>query len=123
MANNKLQIKGKIAQFPDNVKIKTALSFLEKIKVNSKHIWYVIIEEQENNLKMVKYNNSLSLNLVEYINELKFFYEKELNIDLSKMEVVGEADYSVIMNIPDIIVEDKKLISKITKDLIELLTA
>jgi hypothetical protein len=127
MANN-LKLIGKVAQFPDDTKAVTALSFLNEIRANPKHIWYVVIEDQQNELKTVKYNRSVDLNLIEYTDGLKKYYlEKFKDSDniieqLNNITVTGEADFAVIKNIPNISIEEKTLISIIASDLIKLLS-
>jgi hypothetical protein len=60
-----IQLNGKIIKFPKNTKASNALKFLEQVKVNPKHTWYIIIEDQEQDLKMVKYNRSQGVNLLD----------------------------------------------------------
>lgn len=126
--NNNVELNGKIAKFPKNTKAVKALQFLEKIKVNPNKLWYIVIEDQDNQLKTVKYNRSQGVNLLEYMNELKNVYQLkykdniEITEALQQIEVIGENDYSIIKNIPLIILENgQKLISKIAFDLINLL--
>lgn len=126
--NNNVELNGKIAKFPKNTKAVKALQFLEKIKVNPNKLWYIVIEDQDNQLKTVKYNRAQGVNLLEYTNELKNVYHAkyknniEITEALNNMTVVGENDYSIIKNIPLILLESgQTLISKITSDLINLL--
>jgi hypothetical protein len=77
---------------------------------------------------MVKYNRSKGVNLLEYTEQLKNYYiEKYKNEPvvlemLNNIIVEGENDFSVIKNIPLILLENgQTLISKITTDLIKLL--
>ena len=128
MENNNVELSGKIAKFPKNTKAVRALKFLEQVKVNPNKLWYIIIEDQDNNLKMVKYNRSNGVNLLNYTTELKTVYyhkykdNKEIIEALNNMNVEGENDFSIIKNIPLIILENgQTLISKIMTDLINLL--
>lgn len=130
MANNDnhINVTGKIAKFPKNYKAFDALKYLEKVKVNPNKIWYIIIESQENELKLVKYNRSKGVDLLEYTLELKNFYriqyknDKESLALIEGINVVGEEDFSLIKNIPNIMVnENLDLVSKIASDLIKLL--
>lgn len=125
---NNVELRGKIAKFPKNTKAFKALQFLEQVKVNPNKLWYIVIEDQDNQLKMVKYNRSQGVNLVEYVAELKNVYytkykQNSIIIEaLDKIIVEGENDYTVIKNIPIILLENNQtLISKITSDLINLL--
>ena len=127
MANNELNVIGKVAKFPNDTKAITALSFLSEIRANPKHIWYVLVEDQQNELKMVKYNRSLDLNLIQYTESLKLYYletikDKEIVEQINNISVVGEAEFAIIKNIPNITFEGKTLISKIASDLIKLLS-
>lgn len=126
--NNKIELTGKVAKFPNDIKAVSALKYLEKIKMNKNKLWYILVENQNNELKMVKYNRCEGVNLLDYTLELKQYYKLKYKNDLSlienleKIEVVGEEDFSVIKNIPNIVLEnDQTLISKITSDLIKLL--
>lgn len=126
--NDKIQLTGKVAKFPNNVKAVNALTYLENIKINPNKVWYILVENQENELKMVKYNRCTGVNLLQYTVELQQYYIKkyqnntEIIEALNKLEVVGEKDFSVIKNIEPIVLENNQtLISKITTDLIKLL--
>jgi len=126
--NNNVELNGKIAKFPKNTKAVKALQFLEKIKVNPTKLWYIVIEDQDSQLKTVKYNRAQGVNLLEYTTDLKnVYYHKykdnaEIIEALNNIVVEGENDYSIIKNIPLITLENgQKLISKITSDLINLL--
>lgn len=125
---NNVELTGKVAKFPKNTKAVKALQFLEQVKINPNKLWYIVIEDQDSQLKMVKYNRSQGVNLVEYTNELKQIYHTKYANDpiimeaLSKIVVDGEQDFSTIKNIPLITLENgQTLISKIASDLIKLL--
>lgn len=125
---NNIELTGKVARFPKNTKAVKALQFLESVKVNPNKLWYIVIEDQGTDLKMVKYNRSKGVNLLEYTEQLKNYYiEKYKNEPvvlemLNNIIVEGENDFSVIKNIPLILLENgQTLISKITTDLIKLL--
>lgn len=126
--NNKVNLIGKIAKFPKNTKAVHALTFLEKIKVNPKKMWYIIIEDQEKDLKLVKYNRNNDISLKEYTLELKEYYKKKYKNDknilekIEKIHVDAEKDFSVIRDIPNIVINEKTLISIIASDLIKLLS-
>ncbi len=125
--DNKIEFTGKVAKFPKNTLAKTALQYLEKIKVNQNKTWYVIVENQDNELKMVKYNRTKGVNLLDYCAELKQYYRIKYKNDpvlekIETIEVIGENDFSIIKNIPEIKLESGiTLLSKITSDLIKLL--
>lgn len=128
MENNNVELTGKIAKFPKNTKAVKALRFLENIRVNPKKLWYIIIEDQDTNLKLVKYNRNNNVDLNEYTMKLKKYYIEKYKLDEQILEqikfinVVSEDDFSLIKNIPKIMIGEKTLISVITNDLIKLLS-
>lgn len=119
---------GKVAKFPKNVKASKAFNFLENVKVSKKSIWYIMIESQSNELQMVKYNYKEGVDLSKFVNELKSYYisnnkeNKSICEAVSKIEVDGNDKFSKITNISKIKVGGKLLITKITEDLIKLLS-
>jgi hypothetical protein len=128
MEDNKINLTGKIAKFPNDVKAVTAFKYLQNIKVNPDKLWYILIENQGNELKMVKYNQKDTTSLIKYTSALKDYYFKYYENNnlilesLNKIEIVGENDFSIIKNIPNIqLNENETLLCKITQDLIKLL--
>lgn len=119
---------GRVAKFPRNVKASKAFNFLENVKVSKKSIWYIVVEQQSDELQLVKYNYKEGVDLNKFINELKSYYlgkhkdNKLVCEAVSKIAIDGNDKYSKITNIPKIKVEDKLLITKITEDLIKLLS-
>jgi hypothetical protein len=124
---SKVETFGKVAKFPKNIKASKAYNFLENVKVSKKSIWYLMIEKQDNELQMVKYNHKEGVDLAKFVNELKSYYIKKYpqeNIKkiIESIKVDGNDKYSMIKNIPPVEIEGKKLITKITEDLIKLLS-
>ena len=119
---------GKIAKLPKGVKASKAYNFLENVKVSKSSIWYLMIEKQDNELQMVKYNFKKGVDLNHFIGDLKSYYisKYKLNKDMVKLieniQIDGNDKYSWVKNIPMIEVEGKKMISRITEDLIKLLS-
>jgi hypothetical protein len=119
---------GKIARFPNNVKASKAYSFLENIKINRNKIWYILVEKQDNELQMLKYNIRSGVDLSQFIVELKAFYldkfaeQPKIHQIIEKLEIYGEDKFVVIKNIPRVELAGKKLISRLTEDLIKLLS-
>lgn len=119
---------GKVAKFPKNVKASKAYNFLENVKVPKKSIWYIMVEKQDSELQMVKYNYKEGVDLYKFVNELKKYYSKknkgdqQLSEAISKLKVEGNDKYSIISNISKIELEGKPLITLITEDLIRLLS-
>jgi len=124
---SKVETFGKVAKFPKNTKASKAYNFLENVKVSKKSIWYLMIEK-DNELQMVKYNFKEGVDLNKFVNELKTYYiaknknNRMICEAISKMAVDGNDKYSMIRNIPLVDIGGKKLITKITEDLIKLLS-
>ena len=124
----KVDFTGKVAKFPKNTKASKAYNFLENVKVSKKSIWYIMVEKQDNELQMVKYNYKEGVDLVKFVNELKTYYTKKYGKDkkvveaISKIVVDGNDKYSMVKNIPLVEVDGRKMISRITEDLIKLLS-
>jgi len=117
---SKIEVTGKVAKFPKGINAVNALQYLEKIKANPNKIWYILVESQQDQLKMVKYNRCKGVDLLDYCAQLKQHYRSTLKNSsileqIDKIEVVGEQDFSIIKNIPE------ELINRITSDLIKLL--
>jgi hypothetical protein len=125
---DKVDFAGKVAKFPKNVKASKAYNFLENVKVSKKSIWYIMVEKQDNELQMVKYNVKEGVDLGKFVNELKTYYIKKYSTDskvsklIESIQVDGNDKYSMVKNIPLIEVDGRKLISVITQDLIKLLS-
>jgi hypothetical protein len=127
--NEKVETFGKVAKFPKNVKASKAYNFLENVKVSKKSIWYIMIEKEQNNeLQLVKYNNKEGVDLNKFVNELKTYYlekykdNKTLCEALSKLSVDGNDNYSMVRGISPVELDGKKMVTKITEDLIKLLS-
>ena len=127
--SDKVNFYGKVAKFPKKTKASKAYNFLENVKISKNSIWYILIEKQDNELQMVKYNNKKGFDMSKFVLELKSFYIKEYSKSpkmiklIESIEIVGKEEFSAIKNIPNVEVEKgKKLISKITEDLIKLLS-
>lgn len=126
--DNNVKTIGKVAKFPKNVKASKAINFLENVKISKKSIWYLMIEKQDSELQLVKYNYNEGVDLNKFVGDLKKYYitkykdNKSICESISKLAVEGNDKYSMIKNIPPIDVDGRKLISKITEDLIRLLS-
>lgn len=118
---------GKIAKFPKNTKASKAYNFMENVKISKKSIWYIMVEK-DNELQMVKYNYKEGVDLNKFVNDLKNYYlnkykgNSKVCEGISKMAVDGNDKYSMIRNIPLVDIDGRKLITKITEDLIKLLS-
>lgn len=124
---SKVDFTGKIAKFPKNTKASKAYNFLENVKVSKKSIWYIMVEK-DNELQMVKYNYKEGVDLNKFVNELKTYYiskfksNQKICESISKINVDGNDKYSMVRNIPNVKLDNKLLITKITEDLIRLLS-
>lgn len=123
-----VQMIGKIAKMPKGTKASKGYNFLENVKVSKSTIWYLMIEKQNNELQMVKYNYKKGVDLSEFLSELKSYYvskykgNKNIIKLIENIKIDGNDKYSRISNIPYIDVDGKKIITKITEDLIKLLS-
>lgn len=126
--NKDVEFFGKVAKMPKGVKASKGYNFLENIKVSKSSIWYLLIEKQEDELQMVKYNHKKGVDLSRFVNELKTYYisKNRTNVKVCKLiesiSVDGNDKYSWIKNIPPVEVDGKKMITRITEDLIKLLS-
>jgi len=119
---------GKVAKLPKGTKASKGYNFLENVKVSKASIWYILVEKQDNELQMVKYNHKKGVDLSKFVSDLKTFYVSKYkdNQEVCKLieaiKVDGNDKYSKICNIPLVEVEGKKVVTKITEDLIKLLS-
>lgn len=118
-----VSLYGKVARFPKNTKPSKAYNFLENIKVSKKKLWYILVEHQDDELQMIKYNNKLGFNLYEFVEMLKKHYEENelLKEHIEHLEIDGNDKFSIIRNIPKVEIGGKKLVNIIMADLIRLL--
>ena len=125
---SKVETIGKVAKFPKNTKASKAYNFLENVKISKKSIWYIMVEKMDNELQMVKYNYNEGVDLAKFVEELKTYYLKTFKGNkaiceaVNKLTVDGNDKYSMVKNISAIDINGKKLITKITEDLIKLLS-
>lgn len=111
---------------------------LENIKNPRNKLWYVLVEKQNTTsngreLHMVKYNQE-GVDATALVAQVKDFYIKSTDDENTKkvfesIHIVGNDKFSIIKNVPDITltetvdgrIVERKLLSKITSDLIRLL--
>lgn len=126
--SSKVKLYGKVAKLPKGTKASKGFNFLENVKVSKNSIWYLMVERQSNELQMVKYNYKKGVDLSKFITDLKSYYiskySKNENVVrlIESIGIDGDDKYSRIYNIPLIEVDGKKMVSKITEDLIKLLS-
>jgi len=121
-----IRVYGKVAKMPKNTKAAQSYTFLERIKISKQKLWYIIVENQNENsdeIKMIKYNNKKGVNLKIFVDNLKSYYEKNEKIKpyVEKLEIDGNDKFSIIRNIDNVELDGKKLVSIIMEDLIKLL--
>jgi hypothetical protein len=126
--NKKVEFIGKVAKLPKGVKAANGFNFLESIKISKSSIWYLMVERQDNELQMVKYNHKQGVDLNKFITGLKKYYSEKYSSNPQVLEKIknivvdGNDKFSMVKNIPTIELEGKKMISRITEDLIKLLS-
>ena len=123
----KIDFYGKVAKFPKQTKASKAYAHLESVKISKNSIWYMLIEKQDDQLQMVKYNYRKGVDLHKFVSELKEFYlnritDESVRESISRIEVDGNDKFSMIKNIAKVNVDGKLLITKLTEDLIRLLS-
>ena len=126
-----VELIGKVAKFSKNIKASDAYDFLENIKINKNKLWYIIIEKEvvlDHNknyqeLQILKYNNKLGYDCKIFIENLKNYYIKNEQMIkyINELKIEGSEKFSIIRNIPDIIINDRKLINILSEDIINIL--
>jgi hypothetical protein len=122
--DNNIYPYGHIAKMPKNAKAAQSINFLEKIKISKQKLWYIIIEKEEfNELQTIKYNNRVGVNLREFVEELKKYYQKNpvMTDHINKLIIEGNDKFSIIKNIPNVEINGIKLMTILMNDLIRLL--
>lgn len=121
--DKKVTFYGKIAKMPNDVMASKSINFLENIKVSKQKLWYILIQKQDDQLQMIKYNNKMGVNMNSFVEKLKDYYKHDetINEHIKNLKIDGNNKFSIIKNIPNIDINGKKLISLITEDLIKLL--
>ena len=114
---------GKIVKFPDNFKPSTAYKILENKNFDKEKLHYIITEQGDSSLLLVKYNQDATINLKEFSQAVIDYYCKSdvLKEKFKNIIVEGNDKYSVIKCIPNIELNGKKAIKIINDDLIKLL--
>ena len=127
ISEKNVEIYGRVAKLPKNTVASKGLKTMENLKLSKASVWYLMIEKNDDQLQMIKFNLNEGFDLNEFTNELKTYYIKKF-AKIPKLvklieNIVIDADtkYSWIKNIPQITVDGKKMISVITEDLIKIL--
>ena len=128
LKEGKVEFYGKVAKLPKGTKASKGYNFLENVKISKSSIWYIMVEKQDNELQMVKYNYKKGVDLAKFVVDLKEYYKSKFNGNpkvqrlIESIDVDGNDKYSWVKNIPLIEIDGRKMISKITEDLIKLLS-
>ena len=128
LKEGKVEFYGKVAKLPKGTKASKGYNFLENVKISKSSIWYIMVEKQENELQMVKYNYKKGVDLAKFVVDLKEYYKSKFSGNpkvqklIESIDVDGNDKYSWVKNIPLIEIDGRKMISKITEDLIKLLS-
>lgn len=107
---------GKLINFKHNPK--DVIKLLETYNLSKDQFWYFMIE-QNDEIHVVKHNESAVFKMTEFTNALFTFYIKNNNSileNLKTIKVAGNDNFVVIKNIPE------NLHEKIKKDFITLLS-
>ena len=121
--DKKITFYGKVAKMPNDTMASKSIMFLENIKVSKQKLWYILIQKQDDELQMIKYNNKLGVDMNSFVENLKEYYhnDEQLKEYINNLEIDGNDKFSIIKNIPKTEINGKKLITIITEDLLKLL--
>lgn len=130
--NNNLKFYGKVGILPKNSKASKGLSFLESIKVKKTKLWYLMVEKytDENGqvLQLVKYNQHKGVDLSVFVKSLRDYYvenfsklQPEIGDIFDEIIITGTDKFATLANIPDFDLAGRKLITRLTEDLVKLL--
>lgn len=119
----KLNFNGRVVKFPNNFKPSSAYSMLESNNISKDKLYFMIIEQSDNSLLVVKYNEQNDLKTKEFVQNLINYYKsnKQLYKLFDNIIVEGTDSFSLIKNIPDVDLDGKKLTQILNDDLMNLL--
>jgi len=114
---------GKIVQFPKEVKPSISLVLLENNNISKDKLHYVISQQTEDTLVVFKYNETVDMKLTEFVNAIITHYKTNEKVKhiFEKISVEGSNQFSLIKNIPDLKIGEKKLIQVLNENLVKLL--
>ena len=144
---NKAETYGKVVKFPDNTLLEKVIENLnneekvqkamESVKIPRNKHWYFITNKKMNTngeqIHLVQWNME-GVDASNFVLQLREHYTKKCDSKMKELfetiKIVGNDKFTIIDNIPDIMVKEtdntgviyeKKLVNKITSDLIKLL--
>jgi len=119
----KFDFIGKIVKFPSNIKPSVSIVMLENNNVSKDKLHYIISTQTKDSLVVLKYNENADIKLTEFVNTLIDYYKKneQLVKQFDQILIEGNDKFSIIKNIPNITLGDKKLIDILNENLVKLL--
>ena len=119
----KISFNGKIAKFPNNFLPSDSIKVLESNNISKNKLHYIITEQPNNCLLIVKYNEKAGPDMKEFINSLISVYKKNIDFKplVEKIQVDGNNVFVMMKNIPNIQLKGKNFIKILNDDLTGLL--
>jgi len=119
----KFDFIGKIVKFSSNIKPSVSIVMLENNNVSKDKLHYIISTQTKDSLVVLKYNENADIKLTEFVNTLIDYYKKneQLVKQFDQILIEGNDKFSIIKNIPNITLGDKKLIDILNENLVKLL--
>ena len=117
-----VEFDGKVATCKNGTKLSETLKFLYDKNIDKNKLLYVMTEQSNNSIAMVKYNRDTKINITEFSKTLINFYMKNEKMSkvLSSIIVEGDNNTVIIKDIPDINIGDKTFKDIIKGDLLKL---
>jgi len=114
---------GKIVKFPGDVKPSVSIVMLENNNVSKDKLHYIISKPNDSSLVLLKYNEKAEIKLSEFIKSMMQYYGRNENLKkiLECIVLEGNETFSIIKNIPDVLIGEKKFIDIINDDIVKLL--
>lgn len=114
---NKIFRNGNVLIFNnDDLKVYQKFLILEKLNINNKDSKYMVSEQKDNSIVVVKYDPYAKLDVKEFIIEMINYYKNNINESYSELKINGNKSFCIISN-----VRNEVLKKQIVNDLISLL--
>lgn len=119
----RFNLNGNVVKFLDNFKPSSAYSILESNNYSKDDLHFMIIEQADESLLILKYNEKHKLKLKEFVTNLVSYYRRNPQLDklFSEIIVEGNDTFSIIKNVPKTELNGKKVLQILNDDLINLL--
>jgi len=123
MENNQFNLNGKIATMPSTIKPSTSIVLLENNNISKDKLHYIISKQTQNTLVLLKYNEKAEIKVTEFVKTLVSYYmrNEQLINDFKQIVIEGTEHFTILKNIPNITLENKKLIDILNENIINLL--